>query len=578
MRLSVKVMRISRPAGEAGPAAKGSVGWAFGPTCCVLMLFAAGCTPAQYARQADGAAYGLVKEKQVLALGEGRAFDITYRPFRAGEAKDLPQEILLRGKPIPVGEESPRTLSLDECLEIAVRNGRRFQTRKEQLYTQALELASLRHDWSLVSGNLSSDASYRRNEEGITIWDGSGQANLSFAQRFATGGVATLAAGLDFATDFLGIKSTTFGSFLEANLTQPLWRGAWRGFAYEGLYRAERDLALGVLDYDRFTQTLAVDTAAAYYRVLQQGDELENETENLKRLEQTAKLVKAKADAGIVSPVEADLAGQDVLVAQARIEVARQGFQNAMDEFKLGLGLPIAASVELDKQELERLEPLPFPFEVGKAIEVAFRARPDVLTRYAALRDAGRDVEIAADAFNPQLDLALGISALGRPPRRPFEVQFHRRVQTAELSFDYSLDQTDNRDNFRRTVIAHERARRELEEFMDNVRLEVRRSYRALVQSKNTYEIQKTSVAQATRRVKLVMLEQKVGRAATRDVLEAEESLRSSKIARTGALVDYVTTRLKFLATLGMISVDEQGRFHERKQPSYLDRYRGDAP
>lgn len=54
--------------------------------------------------------------------------------------------------------------------------------------------------------------------------------------------------------------------------------------------------------------------------------------------------------------------------------------------------------------------------------------------------------------------------------------------------------------------------------------------------------------------------------------------MRNSKNALTTALVNYVTTRLRFLATLGMIEVDEQGRFNERAKPEYLDRYRGDAP
>jgi len=187
-------------------------------------------------------------------------------------------------------------------------------------------------------------------------------------------------------------------------------------------------------------------------------------------------------------------------------------------------------------------------------------------------------MEIAADAFNPQLDLALSISAVGTPPRKPFDVRFHRHVQTAGLFLDYDLDQTNNRDNFRRAIVSHEKALRDLAEFLDTVRLDVRQAYRALVQSKNTYDIQKAATALATRRTKLAKQEQEVGMASTRDVLEAEDALRSSKIAATRALVNYVATRLKFMTDLGMISVDEKGRLSEREEPLYLERYRGDAP
>ena len=104
------------------------------------------------------------------------------------------------------------------------------------------------------------------------------------------------------------------------------------------------------------------------------------------------------------------------------------------------------------------------------------------------------------------------------------------------------------------------------------------RPNRSLVQSKRTYDIQTAAVKLAVRRIKLARLEQKEGLASTRDVLEAEDALRNSRNALTAALVNYVTTRLRFLATLGLIAVDAQGRFHERPKPLYLNRYRGDAP
>ena len=557
---------------------------------CLAWAVVAGCGPAEYARQADKAAYKLIKEKQLLALGRPRDFSIEYRPVhpsevarptRAAQSRPAPGEPAGGGSgggALLAGARAVRKLSLVECLHIAFRNSRAFQTRKEQLYSQALTLANLRHDWSLVSGSLTSSKSYQRNANGSTTWSGSGEAELSFAQRLATGGAATLAAGLDFASDLLGIRSTSFGSFLQANFTQPLWRGAWRDFAYEELYRAERDLALAVLDYDRFTQTFAVDIVAGYYRVLQRLDELDNDRENLRRLEQTAKLVDAQANGGEVPRVQAQQAEQNVFAARARVQRTAQRYRDALDAFKLTLGLPISTPVELDRQELSRLKQLPIPFDEKGAVRVALRTRPDVLSRYAQLRDAKRDVEIAADAFNPSLELVLGISAGGKTPRKPFNMQFHRHVQTAGLNFDYQLDQTDNRDAYRRALIAQAKAQRDLDEFLDQVRLEVRQSYRALVQSKNTYDIQVKSVKLAKRRAKLARLERKEGLASTRDVLEAEDALRSSKIALTSALVNYVTTRLRFLSTLGMIAVDGEGNLRERDKPFYLERYRGDAP
>ena len=538
-----------------------------------LGLLAGGCTPKQYAAQADRAAYGLIAQKQSLALGEKRPFDIAYKPFKPVGRDKAAEPMLLRGKPIPVGDAKPRILSLDECLQVAVCNSRSYQTRKEELYSSSLVLAGLRRDWSDVDGTIAGTAGWTAIQKAApTTKEGSGNLALSFAQKFAHGGMMTLAAGLDVATNFLDIRDTTFGSLIEANITQPLWRGAWRGFAYEELYRAERDLAYSILEYERFTQDFAVGIATAYYSVLRQRDQLDNDVENLRRLEQTFRLIQAQTNAGMTRRVEADRAEQDVLKAKVRIQSSTQAYRNALDQFKLTLGLPIVASIEVDQGELGRLKPLPIPFEQKQAIETALRTRPDVLIQRASVRDAKRDVEIAADAFNPSLDLALGISAAGTQPRSPFRVMTHRHTRFARLSVDYNFDQRNNRDSYRNSMIALDKAQRDLDEFLDGVVLDVRRAFRGLVESQKTYEIQQAGVALSKRWAALAKEEQKEGLVSTRDVLEAEDALRQSKNGVTAALVDYTTTRLSFLAKLGMISVDQQGKFHERSKPEYFDR------
>lgn len=556
----------------------------------------AGCTPAQYSHQADGAASTVLAQKQRQVLGQAQPLEIAYRPYiatsqpasgpasqpasgpAATQPASQPARTLLNGRPIPLGYSEVRVLSLDECLELAVHNSREYQTRKEELYLAALDLANQRHFWSFVGGNVSGEAGHARAADGSADWFGSGQAELTFAQRFATGATASLGVALSAATDWLGADSSSFGSLIEGNLTQPLLRGAWRDFAYEHLYRGERDVAIAVLTYQRYTQSFAADVIAEYYRVLQRRDQLNNELESLRRLEEIAKFNRAQVDLGMLSRVQSDQAEQNLLSAQARIETTRQEYQDSLDRFKLRLGLPMAAGVELAAAELEKLSVEPVAWQEADAIAIALRTRPDVLTSLAALRDAGRDVEIAADAFNPRLDLVLSASVPGTEPRRPFRTQFDRRTQNGRLEFDYALDQTNNRDAYKRALIAHDRARRQLDEFHDTVRLEVRQTYRALVQSRQTYEIQKTAVALAQRRTTLAEKEQKDGLASTRDVLEAQDALRASRNAVTAALVNYVTTRQKFLVSLGLTFADAQGRLYERDKPFYLDHVRPGRP
>ncbi len=544
---------------------------------CILAGVLAGCTPSQYARQADKAAYGTIRGAQQAALGGSGDFDVSYRPY-AREATTQPGEIRLGDKRIPLGDKPPVVLSFNDCLQIALRNSRSFQTRRETLYSSALTLASESRTWkwSLLEGSLTGAAEHQFTRNTGETNTGSAGAAASLTQRFVDGGILTLGASLDLASDLVGWKGTTVGSLLDANFTQPLLRGAWHGFAYETQFRRERDFLFSIFDYDRFTQTFATDVFRRYYEVLRQRDQLENERENIKRLEQTLALTRVLVKGGERSPIEEDQAEQNLLDARVRLEQDTQGYQDAVDGFKLALGLPVEAQVVLDYpgalKSLGDAGPRPLPFEEEEAMRVAMSVRPDVLTERAKVRDARRDLEIAANNFLPQLDVTLGASAPGTDPHKFARVRFHDHTRTAGAEFQYDLDQTANRDAYRRAMIALEKAIRDYAEFADQVRLDVRQSYRALVRNQRSYEIQQQNVVIAKRRRKLASLQQMAGEASARDVLEAEEALRSAQNGLTSALVSYTTTRLEFLAQLGMIDVDPAGRIVERAAPRTFER------
>ncbi len=537
-----------------------------------------GCTQQQYAGQADRAAYRTLARGQRGALGGSSPFDVAYEPFRQAKG-DSEEGIRVGRKIIPLGGDKPQILTLEDCLWIAFRNSRDFQDQKEALYRSALNLANTRRSWNipLLEGLLEAEASHTRVED--TSEDNAASAAIgpTLTQRFIHGGVLTLAATLGWATDFVsGSSSNVVGSLLEANLTQPLLRGAWRGLAYEDQYRLERDFLFTIFEYDRFRQTFAAGIFEEFYEMIQRRDRLENERQNIKRLEQTHAFARVQAEAGQISRVDENEAKQNLLNAKVNLELIDRNYHDALDSFKITLALPIQANVELDyetaKGELLETGTKPIGFGAHEAIAIALSVRPDVLNERANLRDADRNVEIAADRFYPQLDVEVGISASGTLPRKFHRIRFNRHERFARVTFDYELDQTDNRDDYRLAMIAYDKARRDLEEFLDGVRLEVRQSYRELVESKRSYELQLESVHIAIGRRKLVSMERQQGRANTDDVLRAESSLLRAQNGMTGALIRYTTTRVQFLATLGMIEVDERGMLHERAEPFRFDR------
>jgi len=548
-----------------------------------LLAALAGCTPSQYAKQADSDALRTVRQGNQRATGRPDAFGVAYNPYRP-EANEPNAPIVVAGKAIALDGNSLQKLTVDECLLVASRNSRSFQIQKEALYSAALALSNSRRGWDfpLPAGEITGDASRTVVNHGGETNAGNASVAGSLTQQFVNGGVLTLGLGVDLVSDLLGWKSTTVGSLVNANFTQPLLAGAGRGLAYENQYRVERDFLLTVLEYERFTQSFAVGILSGYYAVVQFRDLIQNERENIIRLEETFQLTKTLVEGGLRSQIELDQADQNLMNARVRLMQDEWQYSNSLDDFKIALGLPIKARIELDYpdalKELNRIGPLPVPVGEAEAFEVAMRSRPDVLRQAAAIRDADRNVEIAADSFLPTLNVTLGISAANAGPRDAAAIRFDRSTRLASGTFKYDLDQTNNRDAYRNTMLARDQALRSWDAFVDSVRQDVRQSSRRLMLSKQTYELRLRNVEIAKRRRKLAVLQQKEGQAAARDVLEAEDDLRTAQNSVTDALVSYTTTRLQFMTTLGLLVVDEKGMLHEREKPFEYDRIRQRYP
>jgi len=540
------------------------------------MMLMSGCSRSKYAAWADRDAYGTVSEGQAAALGKPYQFDIAYTPVDCAS--------FLKDAADATGSQA-QVLTIEDALKVAFKNSRAFQQRKEELYSAALALATSSRGWDslLPGGSVTSTAEAARSSRGgpeggpdntnryITA-DG----NYTLTRRLVGGGLLTLGASMNVVSNLLGGTDTEIGSLVEGTFTQPLLRGAWRGLAFEQQHRMERDFLINVFEFDRFRQTFAVDIMRKYYAVLTLKDRLENSRTSTRRINTAYLVTQAMVGGGQLSPTQEDQAEQDLLNSQISFEQTQLAFSQALDNFKITLGLPISQDLNLDYPgALKRLNekgPQPLLFAESSAIDTSSVTDTTLLRARASARDADKDVEVAVDNFNPQLDLELAASAPGTTRAEPGRIQTHHHTRSAKLTFNYNLDQTNTRNAYRNALITQDRSKRSLAETEDNATLNVRNSFRSLKQSGQSFSLQAKSVEIAQRRTALLAIQRKEGQASTRDVLEAEAALNSSLNGLTSSLVNYTITRLNFLASLGMLDVDVEGTLTERETPFGYDR------
>jgi outer membrane protein TolC len=524
------------------------------------LLFAApSCSLQQWNQQADKEVYSIIGAKQQQLLGKNPAFDISTPHTRSDpneiEAIDIIHSSRARGA---------RTIDLKESLNLAVDSRREYQDQKETLYLTCLELTRARHDFSPIitaSSQPSLDLTTEQGSGGqfkTTRREGNVRSRATFDLLLKSGGKLAVDLAQDIFQFYLGSPGNHPPTrFLAAGFSQPLLRGNGP-VAREHLTQSERDAGYAIRSFSRFQQSDAVVIVTSYYRILQAKDRVRNEYSNYRNLVAfTARSTELAKDR--LPRFQVDQARQDELRARNRYILAVESYRSLVDKFKLSLGIPVGTDLHLEDtvlRDLEKIGITPVDLGADSAFDFAIHQRLDLLNEIDRFADAKRRIEVAANAFQPGLDLFAGIdfetqNRSGGSSYSNFDMDTLR--SRIGINLDLPLDNLDARNRYRAARIAFERQLRALSLALDKVQADLRASLRSLDLARQSFEIQRNALDLANRRVEAVGLLIDANRAQTRDLLEARNDQLAASNAVTSALLDYHLARLNLQLDLGLL-------------------------
>lgn len=447
-------------------------------------------------------------------------------------------------------------LDLEGALRLAAEASREYRAAREDVYLKALSFTAERHRFRDQYA-LGATGALTRDEGSGTA---SASPSTSVSRNLESGGSFVLKLATDFLKTLAGGPADTARTLLSANLVLPLVRGSGREVARESLTQSERDVLYELRSFARFQQEFTDGVATSFYRVLAQRDTVTNEELTAKSLERVLERSKAfgPEGAGRLPDFEVDQARQDVLSAKDRVVRAQQGYEEALDRFKLELGLPPATTLlpKDDALEVLRRRGLePAAFDLAHALATARTRRLDLENARDQRDDASRKVLVAANGLGAQVDLALG-AALTGPGASPLGVRGAKGAGTVGLDVSLPVERLAERNAYRAALVQEDRAHRAVEALDDAIVVAVRRAWRTLEQARTSYDIQWEGVRLATRRVESADLNLQYGKATTRDVLEAEDALIKARNALTTALIDHAVARLDLERDTGVLRPD----------------------
>ena len=283
------------------------------------------------------------------------------KPADTGESQTSPseQETYATSKAKEDGKR-PFLINLEQAIELAVMNSREFQDSREALYLAALPVTLERFNFlpqfdasqrllRTWAGRLSSTG--KQNQ-----WSASPTVGVS--QLFSTGALLTLDLANRTVIHLTGNRKHTFSdSTFVLDLVQPLLRGGGRAVTLEPLTQSERELVYELRRFVRFNRqffvNIAVSGPGAYYDTLLAQVELENNSKNVTAFENLLRFYEAASVGGTVSPLQVNQVRDSLLRQQSIVLASEVNYANALDQFKLLLGLPVNLDIELDDTPLK---------------------------------------------------------------------------------------------------------------------------------------------------------------------------------------------------------------------------------
>ncbi len=507
---------------------------------------AAGCASRDPKPQLDKQVYGIIDRKWQPDLG-------TKANYRISDVAPGPNDIHIE-KEIPASG----VLTLPRAVAIATAHNRLYQDQKEALYLKALDLRLARHQFEnqyFATGDAGYSADW--NDEVV-----GSQAGIGFNRLLGTGLTISTRVGAAWVDVLTGNLNSGLASVFSAAVVQPLLRGRDALVAQENLTQAERDTLYQIRSFNRFRKSFVVSVVSEYYRLLALNDKVANAAANHRALSRLYDDARKLADAGRIALFELKRIDQERLLAEDIHRQAQKQYNDALDLFKVTLGLVPDVEFRLDGRELQALKAatgrMP-DFSADEAIQTALTQRLDLLNAADAVIDAQRKVRVAADGLRGELNLVGNVNASSSRKADRARLKPLRDEYGIAVEAHLPLDRVAEQNIYRKALITLSRRHRQYELAADTVTLEVRAAYRALAEAAERYATQVEALELAQKRFAETSLLLKYGRASTRRVLRAQQDLFEAENALTDALVDYAIANLEFYRDTGVLAVRHDG-------------------
>jgi len=451
-------------------------------------------------------------------------------------------------------QQQPTAFTLQESIAFAKENSKSIKMASENV---ELSKGKVNEALSAMLPNLSGSGSYTYFVEPLVVMDEKTIADMQDALSgiFPTGMMPQTDGGAGMtmpptttgssAQEATSIEADKHNYQASLTLQQPLF--TW-GKLLNNYKQAKLNLQATEHGMSSARQQLELDVTNVFYGVVLAKEFVKVSEKALAQVEKHVKTANDLFDAGVATNFDVLRASVQLSNVSSQLIKARNALRLAKEGFKITLGLPQDAEVEVNGQ----LEYKEQKVDLDALLKSALENRPDLKQLELQEQAGGKIVSIAKAGNKPNLMFLSNYNADFSTAYEEGEDRDWKRSWNVTFALNIPIfDGLATRARVKQAKSGLSQIQLGKAQLEDGIQLEVKSAYLALQEAQALLDAQRETVQQAEESLRVANLQHENGMITNVELTDAELALTQVRVNRLQALYDYTIAIAKIEKAIG---------------------------
>ena len=328
-------------------------------------------------------------------------------------------------------------------------------------------------------------------------------------------------------------QNKAFNNNLRLTLDQPIFTYNTRKMALKDLeFRYEN----AGISYALQRLRTEASISDQFYRVYMAQNTLEIRKEEFENEKKNYEIIKSKVDASLLPRAELFQAEVNFLSAQSAVEDQIASLENAKDNLKLALGIPLNENINV-KADIEFTT---VPVNFNQAVESGMASRMELRQREIEIEQADMDMvqTKAQNEFRGNISLSLGITGVDER----FSNMYNNPTQNPRVAVSFSVpifDWGEKKARVKAQETTQTIAKLNAENQINEIELNVRQVFREIERIHTQIGIEEKNLQNAQRTYDLNVIKYREGELTGMQMSQYQTQLSTRKISYSQTLINY---------------------------------------